>query len=81
MGTNKQNWRYVRIILDKGHIYSTIAETFEILHIEKKSQVLNPVELFYIYNLSKKRIQVNITFTYVYNSIFDSVIKRTHYNM
>jgi hypothetical protein len=49
-------------------------ETMKILHIEKKSQILNTYERFHIYNVSKQNIQLNDTFTETYNLIYDTIL-------
>jgi hypothetical protein len=46
----------------------------KILHIEKKGQKLNTLEK-YIYNTTKKVLQLNDTFTDIHNPIFDILIK------
>jgi hypothetical protein len=60
IGTNKTQNMLTYIQTQDTH-YSTIDETSEILHIEKKGQLLNTPEHFYIYNLTK--LQTNYTFT------------------
>jgi hypothetical protein len=41
-------------ILDTGHAHNTTAKTLEVLHIEKKGRLLNALEHFHMYNLSKQ---------------------------
>jgi hypothetical protein len=40
-------------MLNSVRTYSTIDQTMEVLHIEKKGQMLNTLERFHIYNLRK----------------------------
>jgi hypothetical protein len=49
----------------------------EILHIEKKGPKFNTLERFYIYDLTKKSLQMSDTFTDMHNPIFDILIKNT----
>jgi hypothetical protein len=49
----------------------------EILHVEKKGPKLNTIEGFYVYDLTKKGLQMNDTLTDTHNPIFDIRIK-TH---
>jgi hypothetical protein len=48
-------------------------EIMKILHIEKKSQILNTYETFHIYNISKQNIQLNDTFTETYREVFNQL--------
>jgi hypothetical protein len=41
------------------------------LHTEKKGQLLNTLERYHIYNLSKQKIHMNDTFADKYNPIFE----------
>jgi hypothetical protein len=47
----------------------------KILYKEKKGLKLNTLESFYIYDLTKKGLQLNDTFTDMYNPIFYLLIK------
>jgi hypothetical protein len=49
----------------------------KILHIEKKGPKLNTLERFHIYDMTKRGLQMNDTFTDIHNHIFDILIK-TH---
>jgi hypothetical protein len=49
--------------LDTQHTYSTIENTRDMLHFEKKGPIMNTVERFHIYNLSKDKMQMNDTHT------------------
>jgi hypothetical protein len=51
----------------------------EVLHIQKKGQKLNILEKFYIYNLTKKALQINAVDTETYNYIFNTLIKTYSY--
>jgi hypothetical protein len=47
----------------------------EIIHIQKKVHLLNPSERFHIYNLVRKKQQMNDSFTDTNNPIFDIILK------
>jgi hypothetical protein len=49
-------------------------ETMKILHIEKKSKILNTYEKFHIYEISKQIMQLSDTFTEIYNPICDMIL-------
>jgi hypothetical protein len=72
--TNKHNSGFAQHILDTGHIYDSINQTMEVLHVEKKEQKLNTLERFHIYNLTKKALQMNDMHTETNNPIFDTLI-------
>jgi hypothetical protein len=42
----------------------------EVLHIEKKGQLLNTLKRFHIYNVSKRKLQMNDTYQDTHNPIF-----------
>jgi hypothetical protein len=48
----------------------TMEKTMKILHIEKKSQILNTYERFHIYKIGKQNMQLNDTFTETYNHMY-----------
>jgi hypothetical protein len=47
----------------------------DVIHIMGKVDLLNTLERFYIYDLSKKKLQMNDTYTDTYNPIFSLLIK------
>jgi hypothetical protein len=59
--------KYAQHISDTGHAYYKMEETMDVIHIIRKGHVLNTLERFYIYDLSKKKLQMNDT----HNPIFD----------
>jgi hypothetical protein len=75
--TNTTTSRYAQHILDTGHAYGTIEDTLSILYHEKKGPLMNALEQFHIYRLSKDNLHVNDTHTDTYNPIFNLTTK--HY--
>jgi hypothetical protein len=65
---------HAQYITNTGHTYGTINDTSEVLYIEKKSQLLNTIQRFYKYNLSKQKQQMNETYADTHNPIFDLII-------
>jgi hypothetical protein len=65
---------YAQYIIDSGYTYGTINDALKVLHTEKKGQLLNTIEQFHIYNLSKQKQQMNDTFADTHNPIFDLII-------
>jgi hypothetical protein len=72
---NTQDSKFAQHILESGHEYDTLDHFMETLHIEKKRPKLNTSERFYIYDITKKGLQMNDIFTDIYNPIFDILIK------
>jgi hypothetical protein len=64
--TNKTTSRYAQHILDTGHAYNTIEDTLNILHFEKKGPLMNSLEQFHIYRLSKDNLHLNDIHTDTY---------------
>jgi hypothetical protein len=54
-------------MLDTEHKYNTIKDTMEVPHIEKKCQLLNTLERFYMCNFWKQKLQVHITLYLIFN--------------
>ncbi|PNF35966.1 hypothetical protein B7P43_G03548 [Cryptotermes secundus] len=73
--TNGQKSKFAQHILDTTHNYHTIDKAMEILHIEKKGKMLNTLESFHIYELTKQNLQMNEALTDSYNPIYDILIK------
>jgi hypothetical protein len=47
----------------------------KVLHLTTKDKYLNILETFHIYNISKKRLQTNETYTDLTDPIYDILIK------
>jgi hypothetical protein len=63
-----------------GHAYVTTEETMDIMQTttKKKGNLLNTLERFYIYDLSKQKLQINRTYTDTHNPIFDLIINNPY---
>jgi hypothetical protein len=72
--TNGQKSKFAQHILDTTHNYDTIEITMAILHIEK-GRMLNALESYHIYELTKQSLQMNEALTDNYNPIYDTLIK------
>jgi hypothetical protein len=72
--TNRHTSTDVQHILDMGHAYGTTEETMEIIQTTKKDHLLNTLERYYIYDLSKMKLQMNDAYTDTHNPIFDLII-------
>jgi hypothetical protein len=70
---NKPNSKYAQHILDTQHTYSTIENTMRTLQIQKKGQVMNTLERYHIYRITKDGRQMNDTYSETYNPIFNII--------
>jgi hypothetical protein len=69
--TNKHHdSKFAQLILETGHTYNTMDQAMEILHTVSMGPRLNTLERYYIYDITKKGLQMNDTFTDTYNHIF-----------
>jgi hypothetical protein len=68
--TNGQKSKYAQHILDTIHNYDTVEKTMQILQIEKKGRMLNVLESYHIYELTKQKLQMNEALTDNYNLIY-----------
>jgi hypothetical protein len=75
--TNKQNSKYAQHILETGHNNDTMDQIMTVLQVEKKGQKLNTLGRFHVYEMTRKSLQMNDTFTDIHNPIFYILIK-TH---
>jgi hypothetical protein len=77
MKGSKQNSKYAQHICDTGYLFSKIEKTLEVFHTEMERQLLNTLERFHIYKLSKQTLQMNDIFSIKNHPIF-TVILQTH---
>jgi hypothetical protein len=57
------------------HNYDTAEEIIKILHVEKKGRMLNVLEGYHIYELTKQKLQMNEASTDHYNPIYEILQK------
>jgi hypothetical protein len=76
--TNRHTSKYAQHILDTGHSYGTMEETMDIIKTTNKEHLHNTLERFYIYYLSKNKLQMNDTYTDTHNPIFDLIINNPY---
>jgi len=56
-----------------------MGDIMEILHITKKGSMMNTLERFHIYNITRLDNQINDKCTVAYNAIFDTIIYKNSY--
>jgi hypothetical protein len=72
---NGQSSKFTQHVLDMTHNHNTMERTMKILHVERKWKMLNSLENYHIYKLTKQRLQINEALTDTYNPIYDILIK------
>jgi hypothetical protein len=75
--TNGNTSKYAQHILDKTHYYDNTEETMKILHVTKKGKMLDTLENYYIYKITKVGIQINDVATNTYNPIYECINEHT----
>jgi hypothetical protein len=73
--TNGESSKYAQHILDTTHNYDTMEEKIKILHVERKGQMLDTLENYYVYTITKEGLQMNETWTSTYNPIYCGVFR------
>jgi hypothetical protein len=66
---------FTQHILDMTHNYDTMEKTMKILHVERKGQMLDTLENYYTYTITRQGVQMNETSTSTYNPIYDYLTK------
>jgi hypothetical protein len=51
--------KFAQHLIDKGHSISRMEDVMEILHVTKKGNMMNTLEKFHIYNVTRLDNQVN----------------------
>jgi hypothetical protein len=73
---NGQHSKFSQHVIETEHEYDIKERSMNILHIEKKGQILDTYERFHIYETSKQNKQLNDTLTETYNPIYDVILTR-----
>jgi hypothetical protein len=68
--SNNSTSKYAQHILESQHTCGPITDTTEILHLDKKGQLMNTWERYHIHRLSKDGLRLNDTYADTYNPIF-----------
>jgi hypothetical protein len=76
--TNKHTSKYAQHILDKGHGYGKMEETVDVIHITREGHLLNTLDRFHMYDLSKEKLQMNDTYADTFNPIFDQLLNNPY---
>ena len=68
--------KFAKHLIDNRHSIAPMENIMEVLHITKKGNMMNTLERFHIYNVTKLDNQINDKGTLKYNVIFDIIIQR-----
>ena len=69
--------KFAKHLLDNRHSIALMENIMEVLHINKKGNMMNTMERFHIYNITKLDNLINDKGTVKQNIIFDAVIQRS----
>jgi hypothetical protein len=76
--TNAKKSLYAKHLLEEKHKMESIDDTMTIMSIQKKGPMMNTIEQYHIYELTKTGNHLNEQFTEKPNPIFETVIKTHH---
>jgi hypothetical protein len=74
--TNGKTSKYAQHILNTTHNYDAMHKAMKILHVEKKGKMLDTLENYHIYTITKQGLQINEMSTSVYKPIHEFLIKQ-----
>ena len=67
--------RFAQHLLEEGHSFDTMENIMEITQFARKGRMMDALEKFYIYDITRKGIQINDRLTIQRNPIFDAVLR------
>jgi hypothetical protein len=67
MQSNGKSSKFAQHLLHTTHNYDTMEKTMKILHVERKGQMLDTLENYYTYPITRQGLQMNETPTSTYN--------------
>jgi len=68
--------KFAQHIVDNKHSIAPMEDIMEILHVTKKGNMMNTLERFHIYNVTRLENQINDHRRVKYNAIFDTRIHK-----
>ena len=67
--------KFAQHIVEEGHNFGPMEEIMEVVHMKKKSKILDTLEKFYIYRETKLGNQINDKLTIQANPIFEVLVQ------
>ena len=71
------NSKYAQHLIENGHSIGPINEPITILHTINKGKIMDTLERFHIYNVTKGNNQINDINTVTQNILFDVLLQKT----
>jgi transposase-like protein len=71
--------KFAQHVTQNAHSFGPIDEIMEVLHLTSKGAVMNTLEKFHIYRLTKKGVQINDKSTSTQNILFDTLLRNDEY--
>jgi hypothetical protein len=72
---NLGNSKFAQHVIQNAHSFGPMDEIMDVLHLANKGAVMNTLERFHIYKLTKMGIQINDKSTAMHNVLFDTLIR------
>ena len=67
--------RFAQHLSEEGHSFDTIENIMEIIQYARKGRMMDALEKFHIYDITRKGVQINDRLTIQRNPIFDAVLR------
>jgi hypothetical protein len=69
--------KFAQHVIGEGHSFSPMNEIMEVIHVTKKSRMLDTLEEFYIYRETTYGTQINDKLTIQFNLIFEALVQHS----
>jgi len=67
--------RFAKNLLEEDHSFDTMENIMEIIQFARKGRMMDALEKFHIYDITRKGVQINDRLTIQRNPIFDAVLR------
>ena len=74
---NGRNSKYTQHLIENGHSIGPINKSMTILHTINKGKMMDMLERFHIYTITKENNQINDRNTVMQNILFDVLLQKT----
>jgi len=69
--------KFAKHVIEEDHSFGPMNEIMEVVHVAKKSKILDTLEEFYIYRETKHSNQINEKLTMQPNPIFEALVQHS----
>ena len=71
--------KFAQHVIDEGHSFGPMNDVMKIVHFAEKGRMLDTLERFYIYRVTKYGNQINDKLTIQSNPIFEALVQNNPY--